>query len=120
MKDYKAENCQIGAFGENATSNGNKFELKNGMIFNEDINLEELRKELETLLSKINYKQNKNSEEYHFLANIMEIYETSKKNSKKDIIDKIQKYATNLFYTMSTGVGAGIIANIVFKALVTK
>ncbi len=117
MKDYKAENCQIGIFGKNATSYGNKFEQKNVIVFDNDINLEGLCKELETILNKISLKQDKNSEDYHFIANLMEIHETVKKNNKKDTIDKIEKYATDLFYTMSTGVGAGIIANIVSKSL---
>ncbi|OSB19204.1 hypothetical protein B2H94_08920 [Clostridium sporogenes] len=117
MANYKAENSQIGAFGEHAVSNGNKFEQRNVMVVDNYINLKGVCKELEVILNKINSKQDKNSEDYRFLANIMEIYETAQKNNKKDTIAKIQKYATNLFYTMATGVGTGIIANIVSKAL---
>ena len=117
MSNYKAENSQIGAFGEHAVSYGNKFEQKNVIGIDNEVNIEAICDELEIILGKINEKKDKNSEDYRFIANTMEIYETAKKNNKKDTLDKLQKYATNFFYTMATGVGGGIIANIISKAL---
>lgn len=117
MTNYKAENCQIGAFGQDAASNNNKFEQKNVNNFNNDIDIATLNEELQIIFNEINAKEDKNSDDYRFLANIMDIHDDVKKNNKSDAIDKIQKYATHLFYNIATGVGAGIVANIVSNAL---
>ncbi|MBB6714790.1 hypothetical protein [Clostridium gasigenes] len=111
MGKYNLNNCQIGIVGDGT--------VVNNMILNnsQKIELDLLSDEVIQIKEKIINKENKGIEEYELLSNIDKIQEHIDKKDISNTRNSIIKLASNLFYSMATGVGSGIIANILSKSL---
>lgn len=112
MSKYDLRNNQIGAVGDGVIANNTVFNISKN-----EIDLYELSIELRDFKKRIESKKNKSKEEYSLLEDATEIEELLEKEDLSGINNKIKNCANNLFYTMASGIGSGILANLVSKAL---
>lgn len=115
MSKYDLRNSQIGAVGDGTVANNTVFNI--GKMERKEIDLDALEIELSDFKKYIELKNNKSKEEYRLLADATEIEEFLEKKDLTGINNKIKECASNLFYTMASGIGSGILANLISKAL---
>ncbi|HDR7958961.1 hypothetical protein MHB59_23505 [Bacillus sp. FSL L8-0642] len=107
------EKNQVGTQGSTIKKNKTTFTMNVGNT--EEITLDNLLRELDTLSSSLRAKKEKNDEEKILLANILELQDNAQ--DKDTLLTNIKTKASNLLLQLATGAGAGIIAQIVSKAI---
>lgn len=117
MEKYKIEliGSQVVTIGEN-----NKLEninLNMGTSNAGTVDLQKLRDELALLEKSLRQKENKSSDEKILLADIIDLRESAENGTVEKVIEELKAKATKLFLNTTSGIGTGIIANIISKAL---
>ncbi|OPA31019.1 hypothetical protein BHL47_08905, partial [Bacillus cereus] len=107
MGKYEFNNTQIGAVGDGAKSESTF--IMNNVIDSVDIkNIKSELKEIERMLKD---KGNRSHEEETLLKSVESLSEIK---DKENLLSGIRSRASELFYNFSTGVGSGIVANIIY------
>jgi hypothetical protein len=116
MEKYKIEliGSQVVTIGEN--NNLENINLNMGTKAG-TIDLQKLRDELALLEKSLRQKENKSADEKILLADIIDISESAEDGTVEKVIEELKAKATKLFLSATSGVGTGIIANIISKAL---
>jgi len=115
MNKYSIKNCQVGAIGEHAKVTNSTFSMNH--FEKNEIDIERVKNELLLIKEFLEKKEHKSSDEYILLDHIVQVNDIAIEGKESIIIDMLKKKATKLFYNIAQGVGAGIIANIISKAI---
>ncbi|GAB6634687.1 TPA: hypothetical protein ACGW7B_004433 [Bacillus nitratireducens] len=110
---FNNKDTQIGAQGPKAVAHNPTFTMNVGG--SEEITLDNLLQELDILSGSLRAKKEKNDEEKILLANILELQDNAQ--DKDTLLTNIKTKASKLLLQLATGAGAGIIAQIVSKAI---
>jgi sensor histidine kinase regulating citrate/malate metabolism len=110
MGKYEFNNNQIGAVGDGAKSEST-FIMNNAI---DSINLEKIKSELKEIERMLKDKANRSHEEENLLKSVEGLSEIK---DKENLLSGIRSISSELFYNFSTGVGSGIVANIIYSFL---
>lgn len=117
MSKYDLRNSQIGAVGDGAVAKNIVFNIGKAKIHDVDVDLDALAVELSDLKNNIESKDNKSEEEDKLLLDVTEIQELLYKKDLNSMSIKIKKCASEFFLKTASGIGVGLLANLISTVL---